>query len=130
MLSWLDVVGYATRNLNFSPTVRELNKLLDVIKVKLFLSLIKQHRAMKTYWGSEGIAPRILSPWHYMEVSVQFHAPSASPQGRSLRYPLDRRLGGPQSRSGRGVKEKNSQLRSSDRPSRSQSLYRLSHPCP
>jgi hypothetical protein len=31
------------------------------------------------------------------------------PQGKSLWYPLDRRLGGPQSRSGRGGKEKNSQ---------------------
>jgi hypothetical protein len=55
-------------------------------------------------------------------------------QGKSLRYPLDRRLGGPQSRSGQRVEEKNSQLpprielRSSDRPSRSQSLYRLGYP--
>jgi hypothetical protein len=31
------------------------------------------------------------------------------PQGKNPRYPLDRRLGGPQSRSGRGVEEKNSQ---------------------
>jgi hypothetical protein len=30
-------------------------------------------------------------------------------QGKSPRYPLDRRLGGPQSRSGRGGEEKNSQ---------------------
>jgi hypothetical protein len=31
------------------------------------------------------------------------------PQGKSLWYTLDRRLGGPQSRSGRGGKEKTSQ---------------------
>jgi hypothetical protein len=31
------------------------------------------------------------------------------PQGKSPWYPLDRRLGGPQSRSGRGGEEKNSQ---------------------
>jgi hypothetical protein len=31
------------------------------------------------------------------------------PQGKSSRYPLGRRLGGPQSRSGRVVEEKNSQ---------------------
>jgi hypothetical protein len=31
-------------------------------------------------------------------------------QGKSPWYPLDRRLGGPQSRSGRGGEEKNSQL--------------------
>jgi hypothetical protein len=39
-----------------------------------------------------------------MEVSGQFH-----PQGKSTWYPLDRRLGGPQSRSGSGGEEKNSQ---------------------
>jgi hypothetical protein len=43
-----------------------------------------------------------------MEVSGQFHAPAALPQGKSTWYPLDRRLGGPQSRSGRD-EEKNSQ---------------------
>jgi hypothetical protein len=37
-------------------------------------------------------------------VSVQLH-----PQGRSPWYPLDRRLSGPQSRSGRGGEEKKSQ---------------------
>jgi hypothetical protein len=42
-----------------------------------------------------------------MEVSDQFHAPAALPQGKSPWYPLDRGLGGPQSRSGRG-EEKNS----------------------
>jgi len=31
------------------------------------------------------------------------------PQGKSLWYPLDRRLGGPQSCSGHGGEEKNSQ---------------------
>jgi hypothetical protein len=56
------------------------------------------------------------------------------PEGKSPLYGLDRRLGGPQSRSGHGVEEKNShlpqgiELRSSDRPARSQSLYRLSYP--
>jgi hypothetical protein len=45
-----------------------------------------------------------------MEVSGQFHTPAAfNPQGKSRRYPLDRRLGGTQSRSGRGGEEKNSQ---------------------
>jgi hypothetical protein len=44
-----------------------------------------------------------------MEASGQPNAPAALPQGKSPWYPLDRRLGGPQSRSGRGVKEKNSQ---------------------
>jgi hypothetical protein len=45
-----------------------------------------------------------------MEVSGQLHSPAALPPGKEpLVYPLDRRLGGPQSRSGRGVEEKNSQ---------------------
>jgi hypothetical protein len=43
-----------------------------------------------------------------MEVSGQLHAPAALPQGKSPWYPLYRRLGGPQIRSGRG-EEKNSQ---------------------
>jgi hypothetical protein len=44
-----------------------------------------------------------------MEVSGQFHAPAALPQGKSPLYPLDRRLGGLESRSGRCGEEKNSQ---------------------
>jgi len=40
-----------------------------------------------------------------MEVGDQFHAPASLIQV----HPLDRRLGGPQSRSGRGDEQKNSQ---------------------
>jgi hypothetical protein len=43
-----------------------------------------------------------------MEVSGQLHAPAALPQRKSLSYPLDKRLGGPQSQSGCS-EEKNSQ---------------------
>jgi hypothetical protein len=43
-----------------------------------------------------------------MEVSGQLHAPTALPPGWAP-LTLDRRLGGPQSLSGRGVKEKESQ---------------------
>jgi hypothetical protein len=48
-------------------------------------------------------------------------------------YPLDRRLVGPQSHSGRHGEEKfldptGTELRPSDRPARSQSLYRLRYP--
>jgi hypothetical protein len=45
-----------------------------------------------------------------MEDSGQLHAPAALPQGKSLRYPLDRRLGEPPSQSGRGGEDRNSQL--------------------
>jgi hypothetical protein len=41
-------------------------------------------------------------------VSRQLHAPAALPKGRSSLYSLNRRLVGPQSRSGRGAEEKNS----------------------
>jgi hypothetical protein len=44
-----------------------------------------------------------------MDVNGQLHAPAALPQGKSPRYLLDRRLGGPQSRSGDGSEEKNSE---------------------
>jgi hypothetical protein len=36
-----------------------------------------------------------------MEVNGQLHTPAALPPGKEGPYPLDRRLGGPQSRSGR-----------------------------
>jgi hypothetical protein len=42
-----------------------------------------------------------------MEVSGQFHAPTALLPGGKPRYPFDRRLCGPQSRSGRFREEKN-----------------------
>jgi hypothetical protein len=68
-----------------------------------------------------------------MGVSGQRHAPAALyPRGKNPRYPLDRRLGGPQSRSGRRGQKKNLPLsgiepRSPDCPARSQTLYCLSY---
>jgi hypothetical protein len=44
-----------------------------------------------------------------MEVSGQVHTLAASPAGKEALYPLVRSMGGPQSRSGRGGEEKNSQ---------------------
>jgi len=41
-----------------------------------------------------------------MEETGQLHAPTGLPPGKSRRYPMDRRLGGTQSRSERGGKEK------------------------
>jgi hypothetical protein len=45
-----------------------------------------------------------------MEVSVQLQAPAALLPEKSPWYLLDRRLGAPQRRSGRGGEQKNSQL--------------------
>jgi hypothetical protein len=78
------------------------------VKVKLSLCLTKHH-AMKTYWGNGGIAPRILdlgTRWRWV---VSFAPRPLYPQGMSPWYPLGKRLGGPQSCSGRGGEEKNSQ---------------------
>jgi hypothetical protein len=43
-----------------------------------------------------------------MQVSGQLHAPATLARGKSHWYPLDRRLGRPQSRSGGGGEEKKS----------------------
>jgi hypothetical protein len=67
-------------------------------------------------------------------VSGQLHAPAALPPGKSPRYPFYRRLGGPQSRSGRYGEVKMFYPTGTrtpappGRPARSQSPYRLSYP--
>jgi hypothetical protein len=64
---------------------------------------------MKAYWGSRNIAPCILdlgSRWRWM---VSFTPRPLYPYGKRPWYALDRRLGGPQTRSGRGGEDKNSQ---------------------
>jgi hypothetical protein len=70
-------------------------------------------------------------------VSGQRHAPAALyPRGKDPRYPLYRRLGGPQSRfEHRGYRKNPLPLpgiepRSPGRPARSQTLYCLSYPAP
>jgi hypothetical protein len=64
---------------------------------------------MKPYWGSEGIALLILDLGTRWGLVVSFTPRPFYLQGKSPRYPLDKRLGGPQIRSGRGGEEKNSQ---------------------
>jgi hypothetical protein len=65
---------------------------------------------MKAYGGSEGITPRILDLGTRWRRVVSVTARPLYLQGKSpWRYPFDRRLGGPQSRSERGDEEKNSQ---------------------
>jgi hypothetical protein len=68
-----------------------------------------EHHAMKAYWRSGDIAPRIIdlgTRWRWV---VSFTPWPLYPQGKSPPYPLDRRLSGPQSRSGHGAEVKNSQ---------------------
>jgi hypothetical protein len=64
---------------------------------------------------------------------VSFTLQPLYPRGKSPQYPLDRRLGGPQTWSGQRGEEKilpllGLKLRSLGRPTRSQSLYRLRYP--
>jgi hypothetical protein len=63
---------------------------------------VKQsHYTPWSRFGGRGIAPTHSRLRHYMGVSGQRHAPAALyPRGKDPWYPLDRRLGGPQSRSG------------------------------
>ena len=65
-----------------------------------------------------------------MGVAGQDHVPAALPPGKT-RYPLYRRLGGSQGRSGRLRKiSPPTGIRSPGRPARSESPYRLSYPGP
>jgi hypothetical protein len=65
-----------------------------------------------------------------MGAGGQRHAPEALPPGKT-QYPSNRRLRGPQGRSGRVRKiSPLTTIRSPDRPVRSESLYRLSYPDP
>jgi hypothetical protein len=71
------------------------------VKVKLSLCLPKYH-IIKAYWGSGDIDPHILKLISRCRWTVSFTPRSLYPQGKIPRYQLDRRMGRPQSRSGRG----------------------------
>jgi hypothetical protein len=64
-----------------------------------------------------------------MEVSSQLHAPTALPPGKELWFPLDRRLGGPQSRSGRGGLQKNIYMYFGDNLTTFSQLHRVGGSC-
>jgi hypothetical protein len=77
------------------------------VKVKVKLSLcLSKHHAMKAYWVSGGIIPRVVNVgtrWKWVVSCTP--GPLYSP-GKGRLYPLDKRLSGTQSRSGRGAEEK------------------------
>jgi hypothetical protein len=79
---------------------------------------------MKTYWGSGGITPHILDFGTTWRKVLSFTPRPLFSRSQNPRYPLDRRLGGPQSRSGRGDEERKShnyprRESNPDRPARS-----------
>jgi hypothetical protein len=115
-----NVLPYMSMSL-FSPSFRPMaglksrwNQLIFIAdpvssKVKLSLCLTKHH-TLKAYWGSGGIAPRILdlgTRWRWV---ASFTPWPLYPQGKSPWYPLDRRLGGPQSHFGRGSSQENTRV--------------------
>jgi hypothetical protein len=59
--------------------------------------------------GNRGIASGILNLGTRWRWVVSFKPQPLYPRGKNTRYPFDRRLGGPQSRSGRGREEKQTQ---------------------
>jgi hypothetical protein len=68
-----------------------------------------EHHLMKVCFGSRGIAPLILdliTGWRWV---VSFTPRPLYLQWKSPWYPLDKRLGGPQSQSERGGEERNFQ---------------------
>jgi hypothetical protein len=79
---------------------------------------------MKTY-GAVGVFLTSAVVWRWV---VSFTPRPLCPRGKSPRYPFDRRLGGPRSRSGWCGEEKNLALRGIDPGPSSPSLCRLSYP--
>jgi hypothetical protein len=61
---------------------------------------------MEAYFESGSIAPRILDLGTRWELVVSFTSRPLYPQEKSPWYTLNRRLGGPQNRSGHGGGEK------------------------
>jgi hypothetical protein len=83
---------------------------VTLVKVegKIFLCWSKHH-TMKVYGGSGGIAERIFNLDTRWRRVVSLIRRPLYPRRKGLQYPFDRKLGGPQSQSGRGGEEKNSQ---------------------
>jgi hypothetical protein len=76
---------------------------------KLSLCLISYALCDEDVWGSEGIAPPFLTS--ALDGSGELHTPAALPLGEEPpQYPLNKRLSGPQSRSGRCGEQKNHAL--------------------
>jgi hypothetical protein len=102
------------------------------VKVRLFLCFLTEHQAMKAYWGSGGIALRIFylgTTWKWV---VSFTHWPLYPQEKSPWYPPDRRLGGPQSRSGRSGEKfpAHAETPTPYHPARSPALYHWAIPAP
>jgi hypothetical protein len=106
---WMNVI-YLLNYEGMSKSWGTFKKSTFIVNIKVKLSLcLTKHHAMKMYWGSGSIAPRILdldTRWRWV---VSLTPRPLYSQGKNPWYPLDRKLGGHQSQSGRGGEDKNSQ---------------------
>jgi hypothetical protein len=134
---WHKKLSTATATVVMSTAVMEMPHLviIQLAKRKHKLSLcLTKHHAMKTCRMSGGIAPRIFNlgtRWRWL---VRFMLRPLYTRGKRPRYPLDRRIGGPQRRCGcGGEKEENDIIAPAGnwtpvvQPA-AQSLYWLSYP--
>jgi hypothetical protein len=124
-------VGKNWRKNTILRTSRETEKIVLKVKLSLCFNWAPRHEDVLGSGGTE--LHSFFDLGIRLSWVVSFTPRPLYPQGKSPWYPLDRRLGGPQSRSGCGGGEKNSQLppgiepQNHDRPARGPVLYRLSY---
>jgi hypothetical protein len=105
---YLNVIP-ATKPVQWTRGLKVLSEQFHELLVAYYLCSLNWAPRHEGVLGSGGIAPRIIDLGTRLRWVLSFTPRSFYPQGRRPWYPLDRRLGGPQSRSGRGGKEENSQ---------------------
>jgi hypothetical protein len=111
----------STRCVTNSLPLRETDsQCTTAIELKLSLCLTNYALRHEGVWGSGCIDPRILYIGTSWRLVLNFTPRPLYPRGKSPRYPLDRRLGGPQSLPGCCEEKKNLAL-----PGIEPGLYRL-----
>jgi hypothetical protein len=90
-IGWMEMNGQDHALIAF-PEERGSGEQVQVkVEVQSSLCLTKHH-ATKAYWGSGGIAPRILDLGNRWRLVVSFTPRPLYPLGKSNWYSLDRRL--------------------------------------
>jgi hypothetical protein len=107
MLHLLDKLFRVVRNTAYMCKKINSEFVCIIKKVKLFLCITNYALRHEDVWGSGYTDPFILELGTSWRRAVSFTPLPLYSLGKSPRYPLDRRLGGPQSRSGRCGEEKN-----------------------
>jgi hypothetical protein len=132
----ISVVGNLGLNRTSFPI---LNKLIIHLTEKCWLNSVADFGLNELSQRHEGMWGSGCTDTYFLDLGTSWrlvfscrHRPFCH-RGKSPRYPLDRRLGGLQTRSGRRGEEKfltlpGLELRPLGHPARSQSLYRLCYP--